>query len=338
MNITFQQHILQEQAMFPGGESFEIQWLLSGIILATKLIQAQVRRAGLADILGSIGETNVQGEVQQKLDVYANETLIKCFSLRESVGIIASEENEHPIAIRHTSPDALYAIVFDPLDGSSNIDVAVTIGTTFSIFRRPDDAADAGDPMQWVLQPGSRQVAAGYVVYGSSTVLVYSVGNGVHGFTLDPLVGSYILTHENIRMPAQGNYYSMNEAYNDKFPAPYVEYVKKLKSGALGREYSSRFVGSMVADFHRTLLRGGIFLYPASSDYPEGRLRLLYEANPIAYLAEHAGGAAIDGGRRILDIQPHDIHQRTSLIVGGQIEMAELEKSLQLAGKDGLKI
>ena len=329
MSITFQQHILQEQSMFPG-ESFEIQWLLSGIILATKLIQAQIRRAGLIDILGSVGETNVQGEMQQKLDVYANETLIKCFSLRESVGIIASEENEHPIAIRHTSPDALYAIVFDPLDGSSNIDVAVTIGTTFSIFRRPD-TADAGDPMQWVLQPGKKQIAAGYVVYGSSTVLVYSVGNGVHGFTLDPLVGSYILSHENIRMPSQGSYYSINEAYCDKYPAPYVEYVKRLKSGAVGQRYSARFVGSMVADFHRTLLRGGVFLYPANTDYPEGRLRLLYEANPIAYLAEHAGGFATNGTERILDLQPASLHQRTPFIVGGAFEMAELEKCLQQA-------
>lgn len=329
MSITFQQHILQEQTRFPG-ESFEIQWLLSGIILATKLIQAQVRRAGLVDILGSVGETNVQGEVQQKLDVYANETLIKCFSLRESVGIIASEENEHPIAVRHTSPAAQYAIVFDPLDGSSNIDVAVTIGTTFSIFRRPDDR-DASDPMQWVLQPGKKQIAAGYVVYGSSTVLVYSVGNGVHGFTLDPLVGSYILTHENIRMPEQGGYYSINEAYSDKYPAPYVEYVRRLKSGALGRSYSSRFVGSMVADFHRTLLRGGIFLYPANTDYPDGRLRLLYEANPIAFLAEHAGGLATDGTRRILDLQPVGLHQRTPLVIGGKFELAELEKCLRAA-------
>lgn len=326
MSITFQQHILQEQGRFPG-ESFEIQWLLSGIILATKMIQAQVRRAGLIDILGSFGEMNVQGEMQQKLDVYANETLIKCFSLRESVGIIASEENEHPIAIRHTSPDAQYAIVFDPLDGSSNIDVAVTIGTTFSIFRRPEDGD--GDPLSWVLQPGRKQIAAGYVVYGSSTVLVYSLGNGVHGFTLDPLVGSYILTHENIKIPARGDYYSINEAYCDKYPAPYSEYVKKLRNGDYGKSYSSRFVGSMVADFHRTLLRGGIFLYPANTDFPDGRLRLLYEANPIAFLAEQAGGTATDGARRILDIEPHDIHQRTPFIVGGAFEMRELERCLQ---------
>jgi fructose-1,6-bisphosphatase I len=177
---------MQEQTRFPG-EFQELQWIASGIALATKLIQSQVRRAGLVDILGSFDKTNVQGEIQQKLDVLANETLIKSFSLRESIGIIASEENEHPIAIRHTSPAAQYAIVFDPLDGSSNIDIAVTIGTTFSIFRRPDDKD--GDPLNWVLQPGKKQIAAGYVVYGSSTVRVYSIGNCVHGFTLDPSIG-----------------------------------------------------------------------------------------------------------------------------------------------------
>lgn len=327
MITTLQQHIVQEQMQFPG-ESVEIQWLMSGIILATKLIQAQVRRAGLADILGSLDKINTQGEVQQKLDVYANETMINCFSRRESVGIIASEENEHPVAVRHTSPDARYAIVFDPLDGSSNIDVAVTIGTTFSIFRRPDEGRD-GDPLEWILQPGRKQIAAGYVVYGSSTVLVYSIGNGVHGFTLDPSIGSYILTHEKIRMPEKGNYYSINEAYLGKFPALYAKYVNLLKSGKLGKEYSSRFVGSLVADFHRTLLQGGIFLYPANTDYPEGRLRLLYEANPVAFLAEQAGGSATDGDQKILDIQPHDIHQRTPLIVGGVFEMNEFEKCLR---------
>lgn len=303
----------------------ELQWIFSGLALATKMIQAQVRRAALVNILGSIDEINVQGEVQQKLDVFANETLIDCFSLRESIGIIASEENEHPIAVGHTSPNAQYAIVFDPLDGSSNIDVAVTIGTTFSIFRRPEGGRDE-DPLEWVLQPGRRQIAAGYVVYGSSTVLVYSIGNGVHGFTLDPSVGSFILTHENIRMPERGAYYSINEAYHENFPEVYNDFVRKLKNGELGRFYSSRFIGSMVADFHRTLLRGGIFLYPATTNYPEGRLRLLYEANPIAFLAEHAGGAATNGKQKILDVQPVDLHQRTPFVVGGKFEMEEFER------------
>ena len=324
MPTTFQQHIVQEQAHIEGSHS-ELQWLMSGLVLATKMIQAQVRRAALVNILGAADEINVQGEVQQKLDIYANDTLIDCFKKRESIGVIASEENEHPIVVGHTSPESRYAIIFDPLDGSSNIDVAVTIGTTFSIFSRPEDGGD-DDALAWVLQPGRKQVAAGYIVYGSSTVLVYSIGNGVHAFTLDPSVGSYILTHENIRMPARGSYYSMNEAYHGQFPSRYTDYVNRLKWGEYGREYSCRFVGSMVADFHRTLLRGGIFMYPETRIFPEGRLRLMYEANPIAFIAEQAGGRATDGTRNILDIQPTDLHQRTPLLVGSEFEMGELEK------------
>ncbi|HEX8721312.1 MAG TPA: class 1 fructose-bisphosphatase [Pyrinomonadaceae bacterium] len=324
MITTFQQHVLQEQRRFPGVTA-EFSWLVSGITLATKMIESQVRRAGLAGILGPVGSVNVQGEAQQKLDVYANEALIHCLSLRDSIGIIASEENEEPLVLRHDSPAAKYAIVFDPLDGSSNIDVAVTIGTTFAIFRRPEGER-ASDPLQWVLQPGRKQVAAGYVVYGSSTVLVYSAGNGVHGFTLDPLVGSYILTHPDIRIPHRGHYYSINESYCDRWPGLYVRYLNRLKSGETGRRYSSRFVGSMVADFHRTLLRGGVFIYPPNTEHPEGRLRLLYEANPVAFLAEQAGGAASDGRRPVLDVQPRDIHQRTPLVVGGRAEMDEFER------------
>jgi fructose-1,6-bisphosphatase I len=326
MITTFQQHVLHEQKRFPGATT-EFSWLVSGITLATKMIESQVRRAGLTNILGSHGEVNVQGEVQQKLDVYANEALIHCLSLRESIGIIASEENEEPLVLRHDSPAAKYAIVFDPLDGSSNIDVAVTIGTTFAIFRRPE-GDKAGDPLEWVLQPGRKQVAAGYVVYGSSTVLVYSAGNGVHTFTLDPMVGSYILTKENLRMPERGGYYSINESYCDRWPKVYAKYLNRLKSGEMGRRYSSRFVGSMVADFHRTLLRGGVFIYPPNTDHPDGKLRLLYEANPVAFLAEQAGGSASDGRQKILDIQPRDVHQRTPLVVGGKAEMEEFERCL----------
>jgi fructose-1,6-bisphosphatase I len=326
MITTFQQHVLHEQKRFPGATT-EFSWLVSGITLATKMIESQVRRAGLTNILGSHGEVNVQGEVQQKLDVYANEALIHCLSLRESIGIIASEENEEPLVLRHDSPAAKYAIVFDPLDGSSNIDVAVTIGTTFAVFRRPD-GDKAGDPLEWVLQPGHKQVAAGYVVYGSSTVLVYSAGNGVHTFTLDPLVGSYILTKEHLRIPERGSYYSINESYCDRWPEVYVRYLNRLKSGETGRRYSSRFVGSMVADFHRTLLRGGVFIYPPNTDHPEGKLRLLYEANPVAFIAEQAGGSASDGRQKILDIEPRDVHQRTPLVVGGKAEMEEFERCL----------
>lgn len=327
MIMTFEQYVSQEQMHIPGATG-EFTLLLSGVTLATRMIQAQVRRAGLTGILGSHGEINVQGEVQQKLDVYANEALIHCLSRRQGIGIIASEENEEPIILGHTSPNAQYAIVFDPLDGSSNIDVAVTIGTTFSILRRPDQN-NATDPIEWLLQPGSRQIAAGYVVYGSSTVMVYSAGNGVHGFTLDPSIGSYILTHENIRMPRQGLYYSINEAYYDKFPELYRRYLKCLRDGLNERSYSSRFVGSMVADFHRTLLRGGVFVYPPTTDYPSGKLRLLYEANPVSFLAEQAGGGASNGSMRLLDVQPTDIHQRTPLVVGGEVEMAEFERCLR---------
>ncbi|MCE9531161.1 MAG: fructose-1,6-bisphosphatase, partial [Planctomycetes bacterium] len=200
-------------------------------------------------------------------------------------------------------------------------------GTTFSVFRRPEEHAE--DYSRWVLQPGRAQVAAGYVLYGSSTMLVYSVGNGVHGFTLDPAVGAYVLSHENIRIPDQGKYYSVNEAYFDEFPAEYRTYLDRLRKGALGRRYSSRYIGSMVADFHRTLLKGGIFLYPPTTESPAGKLRLLYEADPIAFLTEQAGGIAIDGTGPVLDIQPTTIHQRTPLIVGSRVEMELLERTLR---------
>ena len=322
--ITIQQHILEEQQRFPGA-SGEFSFLLSGITLATKKIQAQVRRAGLTDILGSTDSENVQGEVQQKLDVYANEAMIQGLGTRRSVGILASEENEMPIVMPHQSPTAKYAVVFDPLDGSSNIDVNVSVGTTFSIFRRPE-GADFLDPTRWILQPGRRQIAAGYVVYGSSTVMVYTVGNGVHGFTLDPAVGAFVLSHENIKMPAQGNYYSVNEAYRENFPDRFVGFVDSLRAGDLKHQYSSRYIGSLVADFHRTMLRGGIFMYPPTKTHSEGKLRLLYEANPIAFIAEQAGGQATDGDQRILDIQPNGIHQRTPLVVGSKVEMEEFAK------------
>ena len=328
--LTVQQHILEEQRRFVGS-SGEFSWLLSGITMATKLIQAKVRRAGLTDILGEHGDVNVQGEVQQKLDIYANEALVHCLSARESIGVLASEENEHLLLVHGGSENAKYAVVFDPLDGSSNIDVNVSVGTTFSILRRPPGVS-LSEAEKWVLQPGRETIAAGYVVYGSSTMLVYSVGNGVHGFTLDPSVGAYMLSHPNMRMPDQGKYYSVNEANCDTFPPHYAEYIQRLRSGALGHRYSSRYIGSMVADFHRTLLKGGMFLYPPTESNPEGKLRLLYEANPVAFLAEHAGGVAIDGTRRVLDIQPDSIHQRTPLIVGSKMEMADFERFAMEAG------
>jgi fructose-1,6-bisphosphatase I len=324
--VTVQQHILQEQRRFAGA-SGEFSWLLSGITLATKLIEAKVRRAGLSDILGVQGDVNVQGEIQQKLDVYANDMLLHALKVRESVAMMASEENEHPMLAHGGSPNAKYIVVFDPLDGSSNIDVNVSVGTTFSILKRtrPLDQPVSADE---VLQPGDQQLAAGYVLYGSSTMLVYTAGNGVHGFTLDPAVGAYVLSHPNIRIPESGPYYSMNEAYLDRSPAAYRRYVAGLRSGEYGHRYASRYIGSMVSDFHRTLLKGGVFLYPPNEERPEGKLRLLYEANPIAYIAERAGGRASSGQGRILDIQPRSIHQRTPLVVGGPAEMQAFERAM----------
>ncbi|MFT5302771.1 MAG: fructose-1,6-bisphosphatase I [Mariniblastus sp.] len=318
--LTIQQHIIQEQQRFPDA-SGEFSFLLSGITLAAKQIQTQVRRAGLTSILGEYGADNVQGESQQKLDVFANDAMIQSLASRESVGVLASEENEFPLVMPHRSSGARYAVVFDPLDGSSNIDVNVSVGTTFSIFRRPA-GVDFESPNAWVLQPGCQQIAAGYVVYGSSTVMVYTVGHGVHGFTLDPNIGAFILSHENIRMPKQGKYYSVNEAYQRSFPDPYNRFIGKLQGGEIGgTDYSSRYIGSLVADFHRTLLRGGIFMYPPTQTHPDGKLRLLYEANPIAMIAEQAGGFATNGKQRILDIEPTNIHERCSLVVGSQVEM-----------------
>jgi fructose-1,6-bisphosphatase I len=324
MIVTVQQHILQQQKLHHPEASGEFSWLLSGVTLATKMIAAQVRRAGLLDVIGAAGEVNVQGEAQQKLDVYANQALLHCLGIRDSVAVLASEENDEPVALQRTAGSGKYIIVFDPLDGSSNIDVNVSVGTIFSILQR-QEGNTSQNALDLVLQPGYRQVAAGYVVYGSSTILVYTTGTGVYGFTLDPSVGAYVLSHENIRMPSHGTYYSVNEAYIDGFPPRYQKYLAHLRSGGLGRRYSSRYIGSLVADFHRTLLKGGVFLYPPTKSHPKGKLRLLYEANPIAMIAEQAGGVATDGTQRLLDVAPTSVHQRTPMIVGGKEEMAALE-------------
>lgn len=322
MIVTVQQHLLQEQQRFPGARG-RFSWLLSGITLATKMTEAKIRRAGLLDMLGAAGATNVQGETQQKLDVYANQALLHCLGLRDSVAALISEENEEPVTFDREVGNGEYAIVFDPLDGSSNIDVNVNVGTIFSIFRCTPNT----DPNTAVLQPGRQQVAAGYVVYGPSTILVYSTGQGVFGFTLDPTIGAYVLSHDKLRMPEHGNIYSVNEANANSFPEPYRKFLARLRQGDLGRTYSSRYIGSLVADFHRTLFKGGVFLYPPTVTHPEGKLRLLYEANPLAFIAEQAGGMAIDGERRILDIEPSGIHQRTPFIVGSREEVQQLQAS-----------
>ena len=330
--MTVQQHILNEQRKHSPRATGAFSWVLSGITLATKMTQAKVRSAGLLNVLGDAGAANTHGEQQQKLDVFANDALIHCLGIRESVAILASEEGDDAVTFDGRGEDGKYIIVFDPLDGSSNIDVNVSVGTIFSVLPMPENY-DHSDPSSAVLQPGARQLAAGYVVYGPSTILVYTSGHGVHGFTLDPEVGAYILSHENIRMPAAGKYYSVNEANAHTFPQGYQQYLDYLRRGGSGRQYSSRYIGSLVADFHRTLLRGGIFLYPPTDDYPDGKLRLLYEANPIAFIAEQAGGVATDGRQRILDVSPQKIHHRTPLMVGSRTEMLDLDRFLQPASE-----
>ncbi len=330
--LTVQQHILQEQKRNYPNASGDFSWLLSGVTLATKIIAAQIRRAGLVDVIGSVGTTNVQGETVQKLDVLANQALLSCLGNRGNVGLLASEENEEPAVVLRDPQYGKYIVIFDPLDGSSNIDVNVSVGTIFSILRRTEGGPPERDPTGDVLQPGTRQLAAGYVLYGASTMLVYSTGSGVHGFTLDPSFGAYVLTHPNLTMPEFGPYYSVNEANAASFPAEYQRYLEILRTGQAGRPYSSRYVGSLVADFHRTLLKGGIFLYPPTARHPEGKLRLMYEANPIAFLAEQAGGMATDGRQRILSLVPKSLHQRTTLIVGSRQEFKLLEEVLAGGG------
>jgi fructose-1,6-bisphosphatase I len=318
MISTFQQHLAQ-QHMNPDAK--DLPWILSGITLATKMIEARIRRAGLTDALGAAGATNVQGEQQQKLDVYANEAMLHCLGVRDNVIALVSEENEEPITFQRGSNGSAgrYIIVFDPLDGSSNIDVNVSVGTIFSIYLRPEGSTS--DPAEAILDPATKQLAAGYVLYGTSTMLVYTAGNGVYGFTLDPSVGAYVLSHDKLIMPNSGKYYSCNEANFENFPKQYRVYIDHLRSAPSGSEYSSRYVGSLVADFHRTLIKGGVFLYPPTTSHPKGKLRLLYEARPLAFIAEQAGGLAIDGSQPILSIAAADIHDRTPLVLGSRQEV-----------------
>ncbi|MCH9057530.1 MAG: class 1 fructose-bisphosphatase [Planctomycetes bacterium] len=324
--ITIEQHIIETQRKDHPTASGRFSWLLSGITLATKIIEAQVRRAGLLDILGSTGLSNVQGEIVQKLDRIANDTILRCLGYRGNVGIMVSEEEDEPHIIKECSDPDSYIVLFDPLDGSSNIDVNVSIGTIFSILQRRKDVA-ASEVMPHILQPGYEQIAAGYVVYGSSTVMAYTTGDGVHMFTLEPSIGAFLLSAERITMPADGKTYSVNEAYRDQFPQGVQDYLAWVKTKEAGG-YSLRYIGSLVADFHRTLLRGGVFLYPPTQKAPEGKLRLLYEANPMAFLAEQAGGAATDGKERILNKIPTSLHERTPLIIGSKLEVERVHEFL----------
>lgn len=315
---TIEQHIIELQRAHPSATG-EFTWVLTGILLATRIISAHVRRAGLLDVLGGTGEVNVQGELVQKLDQLANETIASCLGYRGNIGIMVSEEDDEPRILKEPDDVAKYIVLFDPLDGSSNIDVNVSIGTIFSILQRCDGVAK-GRIMDHILQPGLKQVAAGYVVYGSSTVMAYTTGHGVHMFTLDPSIGAYRLCREHVTMPPKGKTYSINEAYRSKFPVGIREYLDWAKSPEAGG-YGLRYIGSLVADFHRTLIKGGVFLYPAMEKAPKGKLRLMYEANPLAMIAEQAGGAATDGKRRILEKVPESLHERTPLIIGSKGEV-----------------
>jgi fructose-1,6-bisphosphatase I len=320
---TLQSHILQMEHKFPQA-SGDLTWILSAISLAGKAIANKVRRARIEDVLGEHGDTpgsarNVHGETQQKLDVVANEVLLRCLGNRPSVAIVASEEDEQPMIIRRGSEGGKYCVIFDPLDGSSNLDVAVGVGTIFSVIRNDPNIPGA---METVCQPGSTQVAAGYILYGSSVVFVLTTGHGVDMFVLDQSIGAFILVKSGLRMPETGKTYSINEAYRATFPDGYNTYLDWAHADG----YSSRYIGSMVADVHRTLLKGGVFLYPPTKKNPEGKLRLMYEANPMAMLIEQAGGKACAPSltgqpTRILDIQPRDIHQRTSVVLGSSKEV-----------------
>jgi len=326
MITTVEQHLLKQQRGVSDATG-TFSWLINGITLATKMVEAKIRMGGLGDGLGAYGAVNVQGENQQKLDVFANEALLHCLGLRDSVAALVSEEDELPMMMNLDPERGKYIVIFDPLDGSSNIDVNVNVGTIFSIHRRMPSVD--GDLEASILQPGYKQVAAGYVVYGPSTVLVYTAGNGVHGFTLDPTIGAYVLSNESMKMPEQGSYYSTNDANADSWPPEYREYLAMLRRGEIGgKAYSARYIGSLVADFHRTLLKGGVFLYPPSTRTKKGKLRLLYEASPLAFIAEQAGGMAVNGLERILDLQPTHIHERTPFIVGSKREVEALQKAL----------
>ena len=313
----------QKDFMYSTGE---LTRLLSSIKLACKIVNQKVNQAGLEDIIGKFGKENIQGEEQQKLDVFANEIFINTLSQREVVCGIASEENEDFIRIENAqhSDKSKYVVLIDPLDGSSNIDVNVSVGTIFSIYRR---VTPAGTPVQIedFLQPGNKQVAAGYVVYGSSTMLIFTTGRGVNGFTLNPSIGTFYLSHPDLKIPENGKIYSVNEGNYALFPQGVKNYIKYCQDKEGDRPYTSRYIGSLFADFHRNMIKGGIYIYPSGTNNPNGKLRLLYECNPMAFLAEQAGGKASDGFNRILDIEPTELHQRVPFFCGSKnmVEKAE---------------
>lgn len=312
---TISQFIAEKQADFPYAKG-ELSRLLRDIALAAKIVSREVNKAGITDILGDTENQNVQGEKQKRLDVFANEQFINSLTKGGDVCLIVSEEDED-IIVMESSNEAHYAIAMDPLDGSSNIDVNAAVGTIFSIYRRLSHPAQKPG-LSDILQPGIQQVASGYVIYGTSTMLVYTTGHGVNGFTLDPGIGEFCLSHPDMRIPEDGHIYSVNEGNYIYFPQGIKDYIKycQVYDSATQRPYNSRYAGSMISDIHRSLLKGGIFLYPASWDHKNGKIRLMYECNPLAFIVEQAGGRASTGYHRILEIQPEHIHQRTPIIIG----------------------
>jgi fructose-1,6-bisphosphatase I len=328
-NQTLGEFIIGNQASFKYS-SGELSSLLNSIRLAAKVVNHEVNKAGLVDIIGNAGDVNIQGENQQKLDVYANDKFIQTLTNRNIVCGIASEEEDDFISINSIDENHQnkYIVLIDPLDGSSNIDVNVSVGTIFSIYRR---VTPVGTPVTLddFLQKGNKQVAAGYVVYGTSTMLVYTTGDGVNGFTLNPAIGSFYLSHPNMEFPESGTIYSVNEGNYIHFPQGIKNYIKYCQREEEDRPYTSRYIGSLVSDFHRNMIKGGIYLYPKSSLNSNGKLRLLYECNPMAFIAEQANGSASDGFTRIMDIQPTELHQRVPFICGSKKMVAKVEEFMK---------
>ena len=325
---TLGQFIIEKQADFPYAKG-ELSRLLRDIGIAAKIVNREINKAGLMDILGEAGNINVQGEDQQKLDIYANEQFISALRCGGECCIVVSEESEEFIPISST---AQYIVALDPLDGSSNIDVNVAVGTIFSIYRKLSNTEPA--TLKDVLQSGTKQVAAGYVIYGSSTMLVYTTGNGVNGFTLDPSIGEFCLSHPNLKIPKNGVIYSVNEGNYIHFPTGVKQFIKycQVEDEQSNRPYTSRYIGSMVADVHRNMIKGGIFIYPVTAAAPNGKLRLVYECNPMAFIIEQAGGRATDGKNRILDLQVTDLHQRSPIFIGSEEMVLCAETFLESAG------
>lgn len=318
--VSLQTHVLAEEARHPGAEG-DLSWIISAISLSGKTIANKVRRARLDDVLGAHGTENVQGEEQLRMDVIANEIIMRCLGDRASIAVLASEEDEEPRILRKSNEGGKYCVLFDPLDGSSNLDSAVGVGTIFSVTRNNPDEADGE---RTVCVPGTEQVAAGYILYGSSTIMCLTTGNGVDMFVLDQAIGSFLRVRTGLTMPETGAIYSVNEANASSFPDGYQRYLQNAHASG----YSSRYIGSMVADVHRTLIRGGVFLYPPTQKNPTGKLRLLYEANPMAMLIEQAGGASFSGDRRTMDIQPDRLHQRVPVVLGSKAEVERVQSFL----------